>query len=40
MKWYCYENRKFIVKDFRTPEEIKQDVQTQFRGVNYVFYKW
>ena len=27
-----YENGKFIVKDFRTPEEIKQEVQAQFRA--------
>ena len=28
----CYENGKFIVKDFRTPEEIEQEVQAQFRA--------
>ena len=27
-----YENGKFIVKDFRTPEEIEQEVQAQFRA--------
>lgn len=27
----CYENGKFIVKDFRTPEEIEQETQAQFR---------
>lgn len=28
----CYEDGKFIVKDFRTPEEILQQAQTQFRA--------
>ncbi len=28
----CYENGKFIVKDFRTPEEIEQGAQAQFRA--------
>ena len=27
-----YESGKFIVKDFRTPEEIEQEVQAQFRA--------
>ena len=27
-----YENGKFIVKDFRTPDEIEQEVQAQFRA--------
>ena len=27
----CYENGKFIVKDFRTLEEIEQEAQAQFR---------
>ena len=27
-----YEDGKFIVKDFRTPEEIEQEVQAQFRA--------
>ena len=28
----CYENGKFIVKDFRTPEEIQGQEQAQFRA--------
>ena len=28
----CYENGEFIIKDFRTPEEIEQEVQAQFRA--------
>ena len=28
----CYENGKFIVKDFRTTEEIEQETQAQFRA--------
>ncbi len=28
----CYENGEFIVKDFRTPEEIEQETQAQFRA--------
>ena len=28
----CYENGEFIVKDFRTLEEIEQEVQAQFRA--------
>ena len=28
----CYENGKFIVKDFRTVEEIEQETQVQFRA--------
>ena len=28
----CYENNKFIVKDFRTEEEIEQEAQAQFRA--------
>lgn len=28
----CYENGEFIVKDFRTDEEIQQETQAQFRG--------
>lgn len=28
----CYENGKFIVKDFRTYEEIEQETQAQFRA--------
>ena len=28
----CYENGEFIVKDFRTEEEIEQETQSQFRA--------
>ena len=28
----CYEDGKFIVKDFRTPEEIQEQEQAQFRA--------
>ena len=28
----CYENGEFIVKDFRTSEEIEQEAQAQFRA--------
>ncbi len=28
----CYDNDEFIIKDFRTPEEIEQEVQAQFRA--------
>ena len=28
----CYEDGKFIVKDFRTEEEIKKETQSQFRA--------
>lgn len=28
----CYEDGKFIVKDFRTEEEIEQETQAQFRA--------
>ena len=28
----CYENGEFIVKDFRTAEEIEQETQSQFRA--------
>ena len=28
----CYENGKFIVKDFRTEEEIEQEAQARFRA--------
>lgn len=28
----CYEKGKFIVKDFRTPEEIQEQEQAQFRA--------
>ena len=28
----CYENGKFIVKDFRTAEEIEQETQARFRA--------
>lgn len=27
----CYEDGKFIIKDFRTPEEIQEQEQAQFR---------
>ena len=28
----CYENGEFLVKDFRTPEEIQEQEQAQFRA--------
>lgn len=35
----CYEDGKFIVKDFRTPEEIEQETQAQFRAERDVLLK-
>ena len=35
----CYENGEFIVKDFRTEEEIEQETQAQFRAERDVLLK-
>ena len=35
----CYENGEFIVKDFRTAEEIEQETQAQFRAERDVLLK-
>lgn len=35
----CYDNGEFIVKDFRTPEEIEQEAQAQFRAERDVLLK-